>query len=94
MLWPWRVLRGELAIRRTVQWQRSGGVGAVPSGWLQAESAVCIVDTVPPYSVLVVLSREVAWMVLAERLERNNSYLLFFCSGRGLVILGIFVDVW
>jgi hypothetical protein len=45
MMWPWRVLRGELAMRRTVQWQRSGGVGAAPSGLLQAESAVDPVDT-------------------------------------------------
>jgi hypothetical protein len=35
-------------------------VGAAPSGLLQAESAVGIVDTVPPYSVWVVLSREAA----------------------------------
>jgi hypothetical protein len=75
-MWPWRLLRGELAIRRMVQWQRAGRVGAAPSGLLQAESAaVGIVDTEPPYSVWVVLSREVAWMVLAERLEHNNLYL-------------------
>jgi hypothetical protein len=74
-MWHWRLLRNELAIRRTVQWQRAGRVGAAPSGLLQAESAVGLVDTEPPYSVWVVLSREVAWMVLAERLEHNNFYL-------------------
>jgi hypothetical protein len=75
-MWPWRVLRGELAIRRSVQWQRTGGVGAAPSGLLQAESAVIIVDTEPAYTVWVALSRGVAWMVLAERLEHNN----FICG--------------
>jgi hypothetical protein len=74
-MWPWRLQRGELAIQRTVQWQRAGRVGAAPSGLLQAESAVSIVDTVPPYSVWVLLSREVAWIVLAESLEHNNFYL-------------------
>jgi hypothetical protein len=44
-MWPWRVLRGELAIRRTVLWQRICGVGAAPLGLLQAESAVDLVDT-------------------------------------------------
>jgi hypothetical protein len=72
MMWPWRLQRNELAIRRTVQWQRAGRVGAAPSGLLQAESAVCIVDTVPPYSVCVVRSRAVAWIVLAESLEHYN----------------------
>jgi hypothetical protein len=74
-MWPWRLQRGELAIRRTVQWLRVGRVGAAPSGLLQAESAVGIVDTVPSYSVWVVRSREVAWIVLAESLEHNNHYL-------------------
>jgi hypothetical protein len=50
-------------------------VGAAPSGLLQAESAVGVVDTEPPCSVWVVLSRGVAWMVLAERLEHNYFYL-------------------
>jgi hypothetical protein len=45
MMWPWRVLRGELTIRRTVLWQHAGGVGAAPSGLLQADSAVDPVDT-------------------------------------------------
>jgi hypothetical protein len=44
-MWPWRVLRGELAIRRTVHGEHAGGVGAAPSGLLQAESAVDLVDT-------------------------------------------------
>jgi hypothetical protein len=80
MMWPWRLPRGELAIRRTVQWQRAGRVGAAPSGLLQAESALGIVDTVPPYSVWVVLSREVAWTVLAESLEHTITSA-FFCGG-------------